>query len=93
MYTGHVGDLFSSPAMTTVTVAILVILILSLLLLWLNIKLFHAQTAKYQSLFKSLGDEDAWGSPGWFLAPLYIVSTIIASGVIILLFVFQPHIL
>lgn len=90
---GLMDDLLSSPGMIAATMVVGVVQILSLLLLWLNVHLFRKQSAKYKALLKSLGNEDAWGSPGWFLIPLYILSTCVASVVIVILFVFQPHFL
>jgi hypothetical protein len=85
--------LFGSPGMIAVAAFVFVVQGLSLLLLILNVRLFRMQKAKYEVLLAKLGDETALGTPGRFLVPTYVAATLVATGVIIAIFVFQPHIL
>jgi len=77
--------------MIATSVAVLVMQVLSLLMLWINLHFFRKQSIKYQSLVGHFGDVSAWGTPGKILKPLYIVTTILATIVMVYLFVFQPH--
>lgn len=85
--------LFSSPGMITASVLVFAVQALSLGLLLLNVHLFRVQSGKYRAFLRSLGNEDAWGTPGRFVLPAYIAGTVVATVAITLIFLFQPHIL
>lgn len=83
--------LFASPGMIATMTFILVIQAISILLMILNMHVFRSQSTKYRLLFRNLENEAAWHNPGRFLLPLYALATLSSSGVMIWLFVFQPH--
>lgn len=85
--------LLSSPGMIVTTIIVLVMQVLSLCMLWINLHFFRKQSLKYQSLIGHFGNASDWGTPGKILKPLYIVTTLLASAVMVYLFVFQPHLL
>lgn len=86
-------ELFGSPGMIATAALVFVVQGLSLLLLILNARLFRTQKAKYELLLAKLGDETALGTPGRFLVPAYVATTLAATGAMLALFVFQPHVI
>jgi hypothetical protein len=86
-------ELFSTPEAITAFVVILTMQSFSLLLLFLNIQIFRSQTEKYRLLLANFGNQSAWGTPGRFLVPIYIVITLSVTVASSLIFLFQPHLL
>lgn len=86
-------ELVSTPGMMTVFITVLVLNALSLLWLATTIQLFRGQKQKYLTLLGHLGNEIAWGNSGRILLPLYVLLTVGATITILVIFMFQPHLL
>ncbi len=67
--------------------------VLSFLFLLIIVKIFRSQSEKYQLLIGSFDRSLAQNAPGRILVPLYYACTIVSSVVIVLITIFQPHLL
>ena len=86
-------ETIASSGMTTVLAAVISLEILSLLMMLVIVHFFRSQRSKYRSLVRNLGNAEAWGTPGKFLLPTYIVLTVVITLASLLIFIFQPHLL
>lgn len=87
------NELFESSGMLVLLAIIVVIQALSLVILWLNIRVYRNQSKKYESLFESFGNSEAWGKPGRIAVPIYMFTIFIVTVITTAFFIFQPHIL
>ena len=79
--------------MMATTAVVLILCAASLILMGVNVQVFRSQTRRYRLLFEHLENEEAWGRSGRILMPLYILSTIVITGISLYLFIAQPHLL
>lgn len=84
---------FATPGMMSALGTILVLNALSLLLMLLNIQIFRSQNEKYRLFLVRLGGQAAWGRPGRWIVPAYVLTACGSVAVTTALFLFQPHIL
>lgn len=88
--------LLSTPGMVTVLVVVILAEILSLAFLWLTSYEYKQLRRRHATFFRAIGGNDIHAKKertSRIIFIVYVVSSIVITGITLALFLFQPHLI